>query len=371
MYDESGNKAPKAVVKGIPGLDPTKTYTANEEGEFIIPKEDLPQIDDVDARWGKVKEVTINNVTKESAENTYVPNRMQIRMIYIATSPYLDFEHNLQFRVERKTDPGAEWKTLPSYLPNVNAGFTAYQVTNPEDPTSLDKTKKIESSTPNMSSTSMSINPNRYVKENLADIKNGIADFWDGKDNYFSIVKDTPYYGEKIYWNGVCKMAPYQIPPTLKTLVLTKASAESGDDVFLNRAQGEFDFSTIDFNIISKSKLVKTVKPNGIDYIEPEYYTPEEAKGLLLCYVKFTYTSPLGVQTATSEHNKSSYNKPEYAALSPYLGATIYSVGANSAFVYSNSVSLGILKKKVDDGTYYVENTYKNMPAISVTYKDK
>ena len=82
----------------------------------------------------------------------------------------------------------------------------------------------------------------------------------------------------------------------------------------------------------------------------------------------------VGVQTATSEHNKSSYNKPEYAALSPYLGATIYSVGANSAFIYSNSgsgVSLGVLKKKVDDGTYYVENTYKNMPAISVTYKDK
>ena len=129
----------------------------------------------------------------------------------------------------------------------------------------------------------------------------------------------------------------------------------------MNKAQGEFDFSTIDFNIISKRELVKTVKQNGIDYIEPEYYTLEEAKGLLLCYVKFTYTSPLGVQTATSEHNKSSYN-------------TIYSVGANSAFIYSNSgsgVSLGVLKKKVDDGTYYVENTYKNMPAISVTYKDK
>lgn len=52
-------------------------------------------------------------------------------------------------------------------------------------------------------------------------------------------------------------MAPYQIPPTLKTLALTKASAESGDDVFLNKAQGEFDFSTIDFNIISKRELVK------------------------------------------------------------------------------------------------------------------
>ena len=89
-------------------------------------------------------------------------------------------------------------------------------------------------------------------------------------------------------------MAPYQIPPTLKTLALTKASAESGDDVFLNKAQGEFDFSTIDFNIICKRELVKTVKPNGIDYIEPEFYAPEEAKELLLCYVKFTYTSPLG-----------------------------------------------------------------------------
>ena len=317
---------------------------------------------------GKVKEVTINKVTKESAENTYVPNRMQIRMIYIATSPYLDYEHNLQFRVERKTDPSAEWKTLPSYLPNVNAGFTAYQVTNPEDPTSLDKTKKIESTTPNMSSTSMSINPNRYVKENPAGIKNGITDFWDGKDNYFSIVKDTPYYGETVYWNGVCKMAPYQIPPTLKTLALTKASAESGDDVFLNKAQGEFDFSTIDFNIICKRELVKTVKPNGIDYIEPEFYAPEEAKELLLCYVKFTYTSPLGVQTATSELNKSSYKKPEYAALSPYLGATIYSVGASSAFIYSNNVYLGFINNKADNGTFYFYYKYIVIAYFSVRF---
>ena len=37
----------------------------------------------------------------------------------------------------------------------------------------------------------------------------------------------------------------------------------------------------------------------------------------------------------------------------------------------SSGVSLGVLKKKVDDGTYYVENTYKNMPEINVTYKDK
>lgn len=37
-------------------------------------------------------------------------------------------------------------------------------------------------------------------------------------------------------------MAPYQIPPTLKTLALTKASAESGDDVFLNKAQGNLTF---------------------------------------------------------------------------------------------------------------------------------
>ena len=139
----------------------------------------------------------------------------------------------------------------------------------------------------------------------------------------------------------------------------------------MNKAQGEFDFSTIDFNIICKRELVKTVKPNGIDYIEPEFYAPEEAKELLLCYVKFTYTSPLGVQTATSELNKSSYKKPEYAALSPYLGATIYSVGASSAFIYSSNVSLGVLKKKADNGTYYVENTYKDMPEISVTYKEK
>lgn len=220
---------------------------------------------------------------------------MQIRMIYIGIFLYFDYEYNLQFRVERKIDFGVEWKILFSYLFNVNVGFMVYQVINLEDLIFFDKMKKIESIIFNMSSILMFINFNRYVKENFVGIKNGIIDFWDGKDNYFLIVKDIFYYGEMIYWNGVCKMVFYQIFFIFKILVLIKVFVESGDDVFLNKVQGEFDFLIIDFNIIFKCELVKIVKQNGIDYIEFEYYILEEVKGFLFCYVKFIYIFLLGV----------------------------------------------------------------------------
>ena len=43
----------------MPGINAEKTYITNENGEFIVPKEDLPEIQDINLRWGTVKEVTL------------------------------------------------------------------------------------------------------------------------------------------------------------------------------------------------------------------------------------------------------------------------------------------------------------------------
>lgn len=71
VYDETGQIAPKAQVKGMPGINAEKTYITNENGEFIVPKEDLPEIQDINLRWGTVKEVTLaGKLPQESAKNT-------------------------------------------------------------------------------------------------------------------------------------------------------------------------------------------------------------------------------------------------------------------------------------------------------------
>ena len=74
----------------MPGINAEKTYITNENGEFIVPKEDLPEIQDINLRWGTVKEVTLaGKLPQESAKNTYVPNRVRMRMILRDNSKFI------------------------------------------------------------------------------------------------------------------------------------------------------------------------------------------------------------------------------------------------------------------------------------------
>lgn len=83
VYDEKGELAPGAKVKGMPGVAENKVYTADQNGEFIVPREDLPEIQELERRWGTVKEVTLpgKSAPQVSAQNTYVPNRVHLRML--------------------------------------------------------------------------------------------------------------------------------------------------------------------------------------------------------------------------------------------------------------------------------------------------
>ena len=78
----------------MPGINAEKTYITNENGEFIVPKEDLPEIQDINLRWGTVKEVTLAGKTpQESAKNTYVPNRVRMRMILAIINSLYDYQY--------------------------------------------------------------------------------------------------------------------------------------------------------------------------------------------------------------------------------------------------------------------------------------
>lgn len=372
VYDEQGQSAPHAVVKGMPGINPEKVYTANDQGEFIVPKEDLPEIQDVDLRWGVVKSVTIEGkVAKASAKNTYVPNRVHLRVVLDASS--LDSQQNLYYYVQRKMNPDDEWQNIPSYLPNSASRYMdSYRVSDKNDPKSILTDQKLVSSSNSSSSSNGSYRyynyTNRPLKENLVEYKNGYPQYWDGTDVYYTLKGRTTYYGEEYQWNGVCLLAPYQLGPVLKKLKLK--SLNNGDVPAFASAEGELDFSKVDFTKIYQSSCNHEVKENGMDYVEPIVYSEEAARKLEIAYVKFRYNSSAGTQEASSSNNRSSDKVPTFKVFTPFLNSTVSIENVSSCYFYA--FTQGYLQRGTEPNTFIVKQYSNNfkIDEVEVTYEE-
>ena len=373
VYDETGQIAPKAQVKGMPGINAEKTYITNENGEFIVPKEDLPEIQDINLRWGTVKEVTLAGKTpQESAKNTYVPNRVRMRMILRDNSNSLYDYQYLYFYIQRKVNPEDQWQNIPSYLPNSGSrNLDAYRVSDKNNPNSILSDKKLYSSQNSSSNNGgyyYYIYTYRFIQENPGKFKNNQSEYWDGSDVYYTVKAREPYYGETFQWNGVCLLAPYQMGPTLKTLKLKIIS--NGEAPSFSSAEGELDFSKIDFTRIYKSSTTRVVKENGMDYVEPIAYTEEEANKLKMAYITFRYTSTAGSQEASSSNNRSSAEVPTFKVFAPFLNSSIYIDNGNSSYFYR--YYQGYLRKGKDEKTFIIENYNSSyeLPEVQVIYEE-
>ena len=373
VYDETGQIAPKAQVKGMPGINAEKTYITNENGEFIVPKEDLPEIQDINLRWGTVKEVTLaGKLPQESAKNTYVPNRVRMRMILRDNSNSLYDYQYLYFYIQRKVNPEDQWQNIPSYLPNSGSrNLDAYRVSDKNNPNSILPDKKLysnQSYSSNNGGYYYYIYTYRFIQENPGKFKNNQSEYWDGSDVYYTVKAREPYYGETFQWNGVCLLAPYQMGPTLKTLKLKIIS--NGEAPSFSSAEGELDFSKIDFTRIYKSSTTRVVKENGMDYVEPIAYTEEEASKLKMAYITFRYTSTAGSQEASSSNNRSSAEVPTFKVFAPFLNSSIYIDSGNSSYFYR--YYQGYLRKGKDEKTFIIENYSSSyeLPEVQVIYEE-
>lgn len=374
VYDEQGQVAPKATVKGMPGINPDKVYTADDKGEFVVPKEDLPEIQDVESRWGVTKEVTIaGKEPKASARNTYVPNRVHMRMVTTGSSSYsLSNYQGLYFYIQRKLNPQDEWQNIPSYLPySGSMQLAAYRVSDGKDPKTIMKDKKIYASHGTSSSSnnyySYYADARRFVEKNPGNFKNNQSDFWDGTDVYYTVVSEREYYGENVQWNGTCLLAPYQMGPILKKLKLKSIS--SGDEPNFASAEGEFDFSHIDFTRIYKYYSTRKVGENGVEYVTPNVYTKEEALKLKIAYIYFSYSSSAGNQTSSSNQNQSSNQEPGFKAFAPFLNSTISIENSSDCYFYE--YTFGTLKRGTGENKFVVvpgSSDYK-FPEVEVTYE--
>lgn len=373
VYDERGQLAPHAKVQGLPGIDPGKEYTSNEQGEFIVPREDLPEIQELDSRWGTTRSVTLaGKPAQESARNTYVPNRVHMRMVPQSKTPSVDYQLNMSFRIQRRINPDDEWQNLPSYLPNSGSLHPeTFRVADKDDPRSLLADRPVYCSNATSSSSgsyTYYCRPYRYVQENPANQKNSQKEYWDGTDVYLTVKNREAYYGEEFQWNGVALLPPYQLGPRLKSLKLKTKSGET-PTVFLS-AEGELDFSHMDLTRLYKPSTRYTQRPDGSDFIEPILYTEEEARKLKMAYVSFNFSSSAGTQEASSTNNRSSADEPTFKVLTPYLNSTIYiKYGSYHQFM---GFTQGYLRPGTEEGTYRVEpyQPAYTLPEVTVTYEE-
>lgn len=367
VYDENGEIAPRATVQGMPGIDPQKIYTANDEGQFVVPREDLPWVDDLYQRWGKTSRVTIEGKEpKASAKNTYVPNKMLVRLTSAQSISVNPATIDPVVYIQRKSAPGADWEGFPQYLESLGTlDYTISKVSDSSDPSSKTDVLKEGRTYVYRSSTSAYMYPviNRYViEENNLGEKNGYSVYDDGKEKYFTIELPKKLYGDYAKFNGTIALPPTQMSPTLKSIHI-KGRNEDDGEVFFNSISGEFDFSNIVYSEVYKSALRLETLPNGVSRYNAEKYSEQEAKERVDAYISLSYNSKKGVQSSSSSRNKSKFASPTFSILTPYLNS---SVSTNVSLLKNAS---GSGKLVMENGKYLIKWSSTSVPKTTVTFE--
>lgn len=366
VYDEEGVPAPGAIVSGLPGIE-NKTYTADEDGSFIVPREDLPSVQDINSRWGTTRSVTIKGKSPvQSARNTYVPNKVDLRISVTRTGYLYNNYFYVYYNVERRLNPEDEWIPLATYLPNASGLKIALPETtgkNSLTTTSSNVLVSLNSSSESSGYFSYSVSIKYKIKSNMLNQKNGYDTYATG-DTYFTMKGSKEYYGVTPAWNGTCLLPIGQMGPIVKSIALK--TFRSGTDPSFASLTGIFSFDHMDM-----SKILKGVKlseqSNGMQFIEPEYYDIETAKARKDNYVSLSYSSSSGSQRTDSSNSKSSYDSPSFTVLSPFLNSTISTDCGDGLLEYT----VGKLEQNGTSTTSFkVTPSISSHPSISVTYSN-
>ncbi len=276
VYNEAGEISPLAIVKGLPGLAPNKEYVTDTNGEFIIKKEDLPTgryIEDLTASV----EVTYKNskgviVTELSAPNTYVPNRITVRLNRSSTSSVrlTNATATTTLRMERNIGvPGAKWENIPNYLGGLMQSLKWYELKDKDYPTSYDESTLIKTSSYDISRPISTGIDKHHITPPYMKRPNSMATEWDGEDHFY-IAKLDSYYGENPVTPLVVQVPPVQYIPTIESIENVQGYSEITNSV--KRLTVVFNTSHIDPNHIYNTACDKEIKV--IDGKTYEYWTP-------------------------------------------------------------------------------------------------
>ena len=201
VYDKTGKKVAAGVqVSGLPGVGATETFTTDDNGQFKVAWDKLPDNQPLSHRTGSVT-VTVGGVQETSANNTLVPNRVNVRatvsMVYLSNASS-DINATryayVSFKYERQID--GEWSDYPNSLnSSMMRAAKIKDINQPVNEENLDKSKN---STYTYGSTYIDIRRPLVLtpteKANVAKndtVQRLLSDEWDGNDFYAGL-----YFGD-------------------------------------------------------------------------------------------------------------------------------------------------------------------------------
>lgn len=201
VYDKTGKKVAAGVqVSGLPGVGATETFTTDDNGQFKVAWDKLPDNQPLSRRTGSVT-VTVGGVQETSANNTLVPNRVNVRAT--VSTVYLSYNSSdinatrytyVSFKYERQID--GEWS---DYLSNLKSYMMrAAKIKDINQPVNEGNLDKSTSYTYSTGETHLYIRRPLVLtpteKANVAknDTINGLLKYeWDGNEFYSGL-----YFGD-------------------------------------------------------------------------------------------------------------------------------------------------------------------------------
>lgn len=375
VYNEVGTPSPGAKVKGMPGVDPNKVFTADASGQFLMQKEELPEGKNIGELTGSV-EVTYKNskgkeVTEQSASNTYVPNRIHVRLIVSSSVVRLtNSTATTTFRMERNVGtPGAKWERIPSHLGGLEQTLKWYELSDPNNPDSYNESTLVSQHKKTISQ-AMPTGIHRfhivppYMKKPISGEKE-----WDGQDHYYTATLES-YYGETPAAPIVIHVPPVQYMPTIGNI--EGAKGYSTDMKNIKELTVVFDSSHINPSHVYESdckKQTRTIGGQSVDYWLPVVANFSEVEKQEFMKVRFMKSGggSGGDQSTDNRYKLASFINNKAVIEGAYMGSAVYIYAEMGDFVEPEKL-VGKISYNIVSNTLTLEGVddeVMNTPTIS------
>lgn len=270
VYDKSGAKAAAGTqVKNMPATLNNNIYIVDANGRITVPKEDLPLNASINEQWGSCEVMFAGETTwYQSAANTLVPNRIQVRLITVGyRNPVVVNQGFLTVRVQiqRKTSASANWEFTPGTLYNLSGTtIKAYLLTGKDVDPALDITGTSTVLT-TWSNANFADQGNSWDMGFTLQTRNVIETgaMWAGPEQYAGVQSFA--YGEVLYANAVLDANP----PIQKVPMIENVKAQKvGENLY--RIAANFEVNNINSDYLYSSGYIwpsSTINSLGIPYL--------------------------------------------------------------------------------------------------------
>lgn len=246
VYDKGGNIAKEGTeVKNLPAALNDAVYVVDANGKITVPCKDLPLDATINQRSGSCQvKFAGEEEWYESAANTVVPNRVQIRLFFVGyrnpiVVPAQDFL-TIRVQVQRKTSESGSWEFTPSGLYQHTYGpLVVYKLTGKDvDPTVDIQTGAAQIANYNVNYANAGAGYDIGFTMHTRDvIETGAT--WTGTQGYFGL--KVTAYGQVAYADAVADLyVPIQRIPMITDVKAQKV----GDNLYRIAAR----FKTEDIN---------------------------------------------------------------------------------------------------------------------------